>query len=241
MPPRFYTRTRTMKRCAVSDLICTVILIVALGSAVELLVLHGSFLAIAIAMAAVLTCVVLLVCNARRIKALSDSLIPYCIPLDNETLSSIVSSLDAAEMGSGGYAAFSKLGKYTVRLLIQHAPQFDQRELSQQRKKLNRKINARYQVKSQMPLFEALSMLRINLVVCNEAPADLSEYLEQNIEVLLSRNELIVPAVIVLDRQQLFFPDCMAALTINQLARYVTAAQYLCDALTVSSYGDCKE
>lgn len=235
MPPRFYARTRTMKRCAVSDLICTVILIMALGLAVELLVLHGSSLAISIAMATALTCMVLLVRNARRIKALSKPLTPYCVPLDDVTFSAIVSGFDAAEVESGGYAAFSKLGKYSVRLLIQHTHRFDHGELCQQRKKLNRKNNAHYKTKTEMPIFEALSMLRINLVVCDEAPDDVWEYLEKNIELLLSRNELIVPAVIALDRQQLFFPNCMASLTINQLARYVAAARYLCSALPVSN------
>lgn len=220
-----------MRLCAITDLICRLILIMAIGLTVELLALHSGFPAILILLAVMLLCVVFLACSAKRIHALSKHLAPYCVPLGNVTLSSLISAFGASEMGNGGYVAFSRIGRYHFRLVLQHTPQFDREEISRARKTLNKKINAQYRLQTKMSLWDAYSLIRINLVVCQQRSDELLETMHGNMETLLSRNEVIIPAAIVLDSGELFFPDCMARLTPNQLNRYIAAAQYLYNTL----------
>ena len=155
----------------------------------------------------------------------------YVIPLNNVSLHSIAQSFGATEMSDEAYIAFQTIAGISCRILIQYITQFNSSSLSQQRKKINRCINVKYQVKSEAPIFETLSRLRINLIVCETSSPSLVRYISQNACKLLYRNESIVQVAIILDEQVMLFPDCISTLSLNQVKRYEIAARCVCNAI----------
>ena len=109
--------------------------------------------------------------------------------------------------------------------MIQEAESFDKSLLSKQRKKANQILNKQLNTRSEVPLYSALKMIRINLVI------SLHEYLTGSTSNLLSRNEIVIPAAVVLGERKMLYPKCMADVTPNELSRYIAVATYLVEKL----------
>lgn len=231
MPSGLIKKIRTMKICAVIELICVIAIIMTLALGVEVILVGGS-----IQVGMVLLCIsacsgVVIACLSKYINGMATHAKNYVIQLNNISLRSVIDAFAASEIGNEGHIAFQAIKGIHYRILIQHIFQFNSSVLAQQRKRLNRIINAKYQIKSTVSMFEAFSSLRINVIVCETSSPALHEYIGQNASNLLSRNESVVQVAVALDEQVMIFPDCISNLSLNEVRRYEAAALCVCNAI----------
>lgn len=231
MPSRLVKTIQIIKFVARIELLCTMIILLSLGLLIESLFGGGSIQIIIFLSCICVVCGTTIAVSSTKIRNLSKSAETYVIPLNNVSLHSIGQSFGATEISDEAYIAFQTIAGISCRILIQYITQFNSSSLSQQRKKINRCINVKYQVKSEAPIFETLSRLRINLIVCETSSPSLVRYISQNASKLLYRNESIVQAAIILDEQVMLFPDCISTLSLNQVKRYEIAARCVCNAI----------
>lgn len=227
MPREFYARARTIKTFTLINLFCLLSSIVSVCLSFELLLTRGLDLLILPFILIVLLCVILMVWVEQRTRFLSKDLDPYYAPLFFETKEYIVSVLGAININDEIYASTDSINGYSARILVQDATHCNYTELSKQRKKANQVLNKRYGTQQEVPLYSALKMIRVNLLICNEDSESLHQYLSNNIGKLLSRNEVVIPVAAVINEQKILYPKCPANLTLNQLSRYVAVADYL--------------
>ena len=142
-----------------------------------------------------------------------------------------LSFLFLAKVCDGAYVSFRKYGKTSLRILIQWVPDCGQEEILTQRKKANRRINQAYPVKAEAPLFDALRMARVNLIVCEDLSDELIRRVERDTEKMLGRNESIINAAIALKDKTMVFPDCLHGPSYIEIQKYEAAAKTLCNSL----------
>ena len=171
----------------------------------------------------------------RFLKMNTGDLSQYEIPIVASDLEAVVLALNAEKIDDDHYVSFRKKDGIMVRILAQYGSAFTKRESTAKRKRANKVINARYGISSKASLYDALSSLRINLVICNRRNDELLSWLNANTTMMLRRNEAIVSAAIIMGEQRLLFPACMEDLSIINLKRYEMAAVVLMECLEVSS------
>lgn len=231
MPSGLIQKIRIMKAFAVIELICLIISFITLALGAEVLLVGGSA-QVGIVLFGLSVCSgIVIVCLSKYLKGMEARAKTYVVPLNNMSLEAIVRAFSASEIGDEGYISFQSIKKIHCRLLIQRISQFNSSVLAQQRKQLNRVVNTKYHVKSTVSMFEALSSLRINIIVCETSSPALHHYIGQNPAKLLSRNEAVVQAAFVLDEQVMLFPDCISDLSYNQVKRYQIAAHCVWNAI----------
>lgn len=232
MPPLFYERVRKMRICASIQLVSIIALLVTAGVLVECVFTKAQFAVVCILL--FILCVLILavvLCNGY-IKRQPCGLKIYDIPIGTGDVESVAEALSASPIGEGAYVSFCKKRNISVRVLIQSAAGFDRKVFSDQRKRLNRKINKANQISTEVPLHEALSSLRINLVVCDRRNAELIAWVGNNTERMLQRNEAVISAAVITEEKKLLFPACINNLTIAELNRYEAAGTLLYEGLS---------
>ena len=227
MPSEYEQNIRRMKQTAIVSLVCVCgsVLSLCIGIAVAFWkeqVLWGVAAAV---IAAVFVAVMILLEKRFKAETRRDTL--YRIDTDVDQLDLILQRLQAVPVIPDAYVAFHSHNKMKIRTIVSFTLDYDSKEIKQHRKKVNREINRVYGVKSKMPLYEALSMLRINLVVCPTGGNAVSEWVSRNADSLLYRNEAIIHAAIILEEKKLLIPAVLASLDLGQLHTYQTAISYL--------------
>lgn len=231
MPSRLVKTIRINKLAASIELVCTMIILLSLGLVVETLLGGGSIQVIIVLCSVCAIGGITIAVLSKKIKSLQKHAETHVIQLNNMSLHSITHAFAASEISNDAYIAFQTIAGISCRILIQYITQFNSSSLAQQRKKANRYVNAKYQVKSTVSMFDALSRLRINVVVCETSSPALHKYISQNATNLLYRNESVVQVAIILDEQVMLFPDCISTLSLTQVRRYQIAAHCVCNAL----------
>lgn len=238
MPLQLHKRIRIMKMLAVIELICVILVIMNMALIIEVSCsVRNTYLILKLC---VVTCVCcFLVIGIALFRRNTDQKVIYEMHIKQNDFQSIVDVLSGEKIEMDAYISFNKVGNMSSRTLIQYCPVFDKSALSKRRKVLNRKVNQKYQVNSEVSYFKVSSMFRINLVVCDNSSAALRKWLYQNNANLLSRNESIIPVAIILDEHMLLIPDCGCGLSFNDLNRYESAVRFLCDRLEVEKETRC--
>ena len=231
MPQEFYMYTRKIRLLSVMNVCCLLTAIFCVGLSLELLINRRFDLAVLAFALLFSLCVVIMVFIARHTHLLSADTEPYCVPLFLESKDAIISALGAKEIENTVYASVIAIKGYSTRIMIQEAEPFDKSLMSKQRKKANQILNKQLNAHSEVPLYSALKMIRINLVICEKNSPSLHEYLSRSTSNLLSRNEIVIPAAVILSEQKMLYPKCTADVTPNQLSRYTAVATYLVDRL----------
>lgn len=231
MPQEFYMYTRKIRLLSVINVCCLLTAIFCVGLSLELLINQGFDLTVLVFALLFTLCVVIMVFIARRTHFLPADTEPYCVPLSFKSKDAIISALGAKEIDNAVYASVIAIKGYSARIMIQEAESFDKSLLSKQRKKANQILNKQLNTRSEVPLYSALKMIRINLVICEENSPSLHEYLTGSTSNLLSRNEIVIPAAVVLSERKMLYPKCMADVTPNELSRYIAVATYLVEKL----------
>lgn len=222
---------RLMGICAIFELICIIGAIVTSALCFEVLC-YGSNKYVSIPLLCISVVFGICIYFVSRIsKRIVSSFRFYKINIRYTSLDDIINALSAEDVCNEGYVSFHAINKFSCRVLVQYIAQFSKNIVSKQRKKLNQSINLKYNVNSNMSIFEALSKFRINIIVCENANEELYKYINSNVSHLLSRNESILQVAIILDESVLLFPNCPSGLSVNQISRYKAAANLLCDLL----------
>jgi len=151
----------------------------------------------------------------------------YAIPLNAMRLEDIVRILSGKKLDDDSYVSFLMSGGVTVRLYIQSMPHFIPADLVKKKKRANLLINRIYQVKTEAPLFEIASSLRITLLVCEDKNDELVRWIARDTGRLLSRAESIVNAAVVLSDGTLLFPACPFGVSPNEVKRYLVGIELL--------------
>ena len=234
MPEQFDKRICAQKTLIITELVCIIIIIIAIGLTAEVMITKSGVQIAYILLAIVCFFVLILVCISLYIKSASSCSELYTISIASSSLQSITDAFFANMIEEDAYISFCKIGKFSLRLLIQYTPKFDNKDLAQKRKKINRIINSRYHITTPMSMYEALTKLRVNLYVCERSSDEVYKFLKRDISILLKRNEIVIPAAVILDQKKLIFPDCMYGLTLTELKRYEIAARFLSNSLAAN-------
>ena len=157
---------------------------------------------------------------------------PYAIPIPCSDFEGVCAALSAQRFEEDAALAFRKYSGCSLRLLIQHCTEFDQKAISARRKALNKAINRRRSISQWGPSSEVLKGLRINLVVCRKPSDAAVSWLRRDPEGLLERNEAIVNAIVCLEEQHLLLPAVLAPLGWGTLRKYRTAMELLAKSLS---------
>lgn len=156
----------------------------------------------------------------------------YKIKISCTDRESLITSSNSIPICENANVIMLSKDKYKIRILLQFISIFDANILGKQRKVANRMINKQYRISSDLPMHDALKMLRINLVVCDEVSDSTYRWVERDTAHLLSRNESIVNAAIILNQGILLFPDCLPGPTYIEIKKYELAATILCSLFT---------
>lgn len=164
--------------------------------------------------------------HIKRLRRESD-LSPYEIPIHAPDFERVSAMLTAQQIDADGAVSFRTRDGFSVRLLVQHCPEFEQTECSRRRKALNKRINLRFPSPAEGPFFEVMKRMRINLLVCGKRSDAAVSWVVGNSEQLLHRNEAIINAVLCLEEQVLIFPACLNSLSLAEVRKYRASAALL--------------
>lgn len=234
MPSLLFERVKKMRICAVIQTVCLILAMMSICIFLGCLFYHATLVtSLSFGAVGCVSSLIILLCN-RYLKADKSKLEQYEIPIHTADMASIAAVLIAEKFDNDAYVSFRKQGRISVRILAQYHPEFIKKEVSAKRKRANKRINARFDVSSQVPMYEALSSLRVNLVVCDQRNDDTIAWVNSNTAMLLQRNEAIVSAAVILGEKKLLFPACMENLSIGNVNRYEAAAAVLIASLAIS-------
>ena len=231
MPPVFFERIRKMRICAWIELFCVVFLIFFSGLFFESL-LRGAPLWPALLFAFV--CAIGLYISYIYFNKFEKPE-PYRIHISVKDFDSVAQALGAVMLEDDAFVVFREQERISLRILALHCKAFHKKELDVRRRRLNKCINRKYQIRSTGPWDEIGRRARINLVVCDSGNAKLTSWVCACTEMLLRRTEAIIPAALILDEETLLFPAYMQHLHIMELKRYETAALVLTECLKTQS------
>ena len=114
----------------------------------------------------------------------------------------------------------------STRIPLVGLPTYDKQMLKKKRDGANRRANQEWHTKQWVSQFDAVKMLRINCVVCEEVNDALQKEMCRNAETLLRRVEVIVNMAVVGDR--LLVPPLQGArLDLPSLKRYEKAVSLM--------------
>lgn len=162
-----------------------------------------------------------------------SNLSPYCFPIHASDLENLCAIFNATQIDSDGFFSFCQQNGFTIRLLIQHCPEYLPKEVSSRRKALNKKLNRSFPASQSGSMHEVLKRMRINLVVCDSMNAHAESWVRRDAAHLLDRNESIVNAVLCLNEQTLLLPAILDSLSLPQLRKYQGAVELLTGSLAV--------
>lgn len=230
MPSSFYNQIKLMKRYSAIEtfgsLLIVVWIILAIAAWNRSFYISLGFI-IALAVSALL--LYYFAVDKRRKVTASE---PYCIPISKQSTQKVLTSLEAKEVGKNAYVSFLNCCGLSIRILSQYAPHFLPNELAKQRKNANRYINQMYHITSDVSSWRAHSMLRINLIICQEESKQLLVWLQQDADRLLSRVESSINVVVFPEKGMFLFPSCVGDLSFVQLKKYQIAGELLYYRLT---------
>lgn len=227
MPDRLKLRISNLKNLSLISSVLWWLLVIFLGLEIEAFLSFASLFAKSVLLVLILICLSLIFCIESFKKKLGPKEV-HQIKISSINKEYFISSNNAVPVYEDTYVILRNEGKYKMRILIQFVSRFDSNLLTSHRKIANHNINKKYNMQNNLPLHDALKMLRINLVICDEMSDDARKWVGRNTELLLSRNESIVNAAAFLNQETFIFPDCLSGLTYNEIIKYELAANTLC-------------
>lgn len=231
MPDLFYARTKIMRWISISQLVNGILLAVSCAIIFDCVYSKGPYQTyLVFGTIAVINLIILIFCY-QYFRKTRGADIPYSVPLSVGSIQDIVSALIAEEVENDSYVSFCKVEGINIRTLIQYAPKYDKSTITAQRKNVNKLINRSFHISHSVPMYEALSSIRINLVVCDSVNDQLLKWVSQNTERFLSRNEAIVSVAITLEDKIMYFPAFFSNVLWNQAKRYEVAGVFLSERL----------
>lgn len=236
MPALLSTRIKLMRRCAVFQLAAVILLAISFGVLIQVLIEQvATYGIILLSGGAMGLSIVVLLFVYFFLKRRSGVFTPYRIPISVPDKNAAFQMLYATPIDQNAYLFLGSRGSIKVRLLALYQPSFSASSFSKQRKQINANINQQYHIPQQEPYFDAVSRLRINLVVCDNSNDELEKWVSKNPVHLLSRNESIVSAAILIKEQTLLLPAFLSEnLYWKEIKKYEAAATLLVERLSLA-------
>lgn len=225
MPDLFYKRLRRMR---IYDYFETIAVLLILGCLIIAtgVISSRTSLAIVLYLIAIFISAALWLCY-RKVTKSGNQQEPYFISLENISKDVIISRVNAKRIDDHSFFCIVSGGRISARTLILYDTVFDAKNMRVLRRNANSHINKICNSPSSVPLYEALTKLRINLVVAEHETDELVVWVNKNANHLMRRTEGIINAAIVLDRQMLIFPALYGAFSKIQLDKYLFSAEVL--------------
>ena len=227
MPKEFYERARTVKVFAIINFCSVILSVVSVCMLLEMLFVFGISLLTIPFFLLLFASVLSMILTEGRSRVLSEDKEPYCVSIFPDSTKSILTALCANEIKEDVFVSLTNINGYSTRILVQEIKFFDNVALSKERKKTNQFLNRFFNTQQMVPLYSALKMIRINIIVCHRANEALYRYLSKSTENLFFRNEIIIPVVVVLEQRSALFPKISPNVNLNQLSRYLAAVTYI--------------
>lgn len=230
MPESFYTRIKLLKRYSVVETLG--ILFAVLCAIFAIATWKKGYVSLGFLLALVVTVGLLywLSVDKRRKVAASE---PYRIAVSKQSVQEVLAVFDAKEIAASDYVSFLYCKGVSVRLLFQIAPVFLPDALKKRKRSANRRINQIYHISDNISTWEAHSMLRVNLLVCQEESEQLLTWLQRDADRLLSRAESIINAAVFPEKGELLFPACTSDASFVELKKYQIAGEMLWNHLSM--------
>lgn len=116
-------------------------------------------------------------------------------------------------------SAFFKLKKkYSIRVLLYGAEDFNKKEYDEEKKKINRKANKLYNINNWAPIHKARKQMRVNLIYTEHVNDTLLKYISGDAEIMLTRAEGIMNIVVCNDR--IIVPPLKPTISVYAIDRY---------------------
>lgn len=155
---------------------------------------------------------------------------PWEFSVKAGTAEKIAGWFSAEEVCPDTYFAFRGRNGISCRLLICRMDVFDSKAAASQRKKANKKINAQYGVKAEVPFWDTHKMLRTNLLLIPERTKDVIQWVNRT-KITLTRAECVVNAAYIMKDSTLLLARLGYGFTISEINRYDAAVRILLEAL----------
>lgn len=228
MPNELKKQIKNLKIRAVLITSLGIFLAILVGLEIEAFILYANAQIKVVIGVLILICLIIMI---YLISAKQSQIPSHQIHISYANKESLITSFNASQIMDDAYIVFQKKDDLRLRLLLQFIPQFDKDILAKQRKKANRMINTQYNIQENLPLYDALKMLRINLVICEEMSNSVLLWVERDTAKLMGRNESIINAAVVLKQGLLLIPKCPHGATYLDIRKYELAAKTLCSTL----------
>jgi hypothetical protein len=232
MPEIFYDDTRRMRQHARREFLFILIAVASLILFVAAIVEKLRFLMICLPFIGGLSCLALYL-SKRSFLRHKPTDTYFAIPAPPLSLEALTEALGCEKLTEDAYVLLVENKWLRLRLLLQYTAIFDREFLTKERSHLNKAINQKYHLKETGPLDEIGKRLRINLVVCEQDSPAVVQWVGQNRNHIIHRNEGIIHAAVALDSRVLYLPRIYDELTSNQLDKYCAAAEILTGVLQI--------
>ena len=232
MPEQLRLQINKLKRYACFTAILLCALFILIGLEIEAFRLSASASVKTVFFIMITICAILLICM-QLIKKRQKPQIAHQISVRCTNKDALIALLHATQVSDETYLVMLDKENCRLRILVQYISKFDRERLAKQRNAANKKINAQYRVKTDLPFHDALKRMRINLVVCETMSEPLLNWVQRDAANLLSRTESVLNAAIILEQGILLFPHCQYGPTYIEIKKYALAAESLCTLLTV--------
>lgn len=151
----------------------------------------------------------------------------YIALVSTDDIENTLLKYGADRISDDSYVWFCNISRFQARTLILLADEFERDTIKNKKRKTNRLINQKYNISQEISISDSYAKLRINLLIVNCDSIGIRNWISKNTETSLRRAEPIINAAIILDKKELFFPSLQENVRLNELNKYLAAAEIL--------------
>lgn len=223
MPDSFYKHVKQLKAHAYLQMITITIAIITCGLALGMLSTSG-IISACFAAISIFSFIIFFLLDKVKNKSCPDF---YTAIVSIDDIENTLLKYEADKISDDAYVCFCTISRFHARILILLEDEFEEDVVKSRKKRINRIINRKYDVSREISISESYTKLRINLLVVNCDGNGIRSWINKNAAVSLRRAEPIINAAIVLDKKELLFPSLRENVRLNELNKYLAAAEML--------------
>lgn len=223
MPEAFYKHVKLLKTRAYLQMLAIVIALITCVFAIGMLSTNG-IISACFAVASIFSFVIFFLLGRAKNKNFPDF---YTAVVSTADIENTLSKYEADQISDDAYVCFCNLSKFHARILILMEDEFEEDIVKSQKRRINRVINRKCDISQEISISESYTNLRINLLIVNCDGNGIRNWINRKAAVSLRRAEAIVNAAIVLDKKELLFPSLRENAYLNDLNKYLAAAEML--------------
>lgn len=223
MPEDFYKHVKQLKIHSYIQLLTIVFAIIACGLALGMLSDNKTTSA-CLAVISVSLFIVFFSFDRIKNRSFPDF---YTALISTDDIENTLLKHGADKIADDAYVWFCSISGFQICTLVLRADEFERDTISNKKRRINRIINQKYNISQEISISDSYAKLRINLLIVNCDSIDIHNWISKNAAIFLGRAEPIINAAIVLDKKELFFPALQENVQLNELNKYLAAAEML--------------